>query len=260
MAVAARRVVNVTASARRRLAGCAAALCAILLLLPNVAGAAEWSIDPVSIDLSPQQQSAVILLKNESEQPTSLQIHAVSWSQVDGKDVYVPTREVLVSPPIATIPAKGKQILRVALRREADPTSELTYRINLQELPLPPVAGFQGVQVALRIGLPIFVQPQNGTAKAKITWSLARAADGKLKVEVSNQGNAHVQISDFAIFVPGREPAIAGDAGSTYVLPGQSHAWLLSTRALETFSGATLRLRANTDADNVDMELPLGRP
>jgi len=113
--------------------------------------AAGWEIDPVRIDLSPEQQTAAITLKNGSDQPTSIQIQAVAWSQTEGKDVYIPTKELLVSPPIVTIAPKAEQIIRVALRRQADATNELTYRINLQELPVKPAPGFTGVQVSLRI-------------------------------------------------------------------------------------------------------------
>ena len=235
------------------------ALCAFVLLIPGFSGAAGWEIDPVRVELSPEQQTAAITIKNGSDQPTSIQIQAVAWSQIDGKDVYTPTKELLVSPPIVTISPNGEQILRVALRRQADRTKELTYRISLQELPPQPAPGFMGVQVALRISLPVFVQSQKGDAVPKAVWKISRVHDNKLKVSVRNNGNAHIQISDFALYAPGIAEAITGESGSSYILAGQTHEWLLLTSPFEKLTAKHLRLKAYTDAINVDAELVLGK-
>jgi fimbrial chaperone protein len=234
--------------------------CALAIFVPQIALAAGWNIDPVRLELSPQQQTAALTVTNESDQPTSIQIQAVAWSQAEGKDVFTPTKEVLVSPPFVTIPAKGEQIIRVALRRKADAVNELTYRINLQELPPPHAPEFVGVQVALRIGLPVFVQSQNGQAAAKVTWNVSQLADNTLKVQAQNKGNAHIQISDFALYVPGADKPISDQTGSSYILSGQSHEWLLKSVSLGNSNPDRLRLKAYSDADNIDMELVLGKP
>lgn len=236
------------------------ALCALTLLAPGLSNAADWEIDPVRIELSPNHSTEAVVLKNNSDQPTSIQIQAVAWTQLDGKDVYTPTRELLISPPIVTIPAKSEQILRVGLRRLADPDKELSYRINLQELPPPSISGFSGVQVALRIGLPVFVQPQKGQAVAKMAWNVSLTSGNQLKVSVQNQGNAHVQISDFALYAPGSNKLVSGESGSHYVLAGQIHEWLLHANDLDNTGAGSLRLKAYTDAANIDTELVLGKP
>lgn len=215
-------------------------------------------VDPVRIELSPQQQTAAINVRNDSDQPTSIQIQAVAWSQLDRKDVYTPTRELLVSPPIVTIAPKSEQVIRAALRRQADTASELTYRIYLQELPPQPAPGFMGLQVALRIGLPVFVKPQNGKAAPKMVWTVSHAPDNSLKVALQNQGNAHVQVSDFSLYIPGGDKPIAGESGSSYILAGQAREWLLKIDFSEKITGGRLRLKAYTDAGNVDTELPPG--
>jgi P pilus assembly chaperone PapD len=84
--------------------------------------------------------------------------------------------------------------------------------------------------------------------------------DNKLKVALRNQGNAHIQVSDFALYAPGGAQAITGDAASRYVLAGQTHEWLLKTTALEKIPAGRLRLKAYTDASDVDTELVLDRP
>ncbi len=229
------------------------------IFVATQAGAAGWEIDPVRVELSPQQQTGAVTVRNSSDQPTSIQVQAVAWSQRDGKDIYTPTNEILVSPPMVTIAAKGEQVIRVALRRQADATKELTYRISLQELPPPPAAGFTGVNVALRITLPVFVQSQTGKAAPKMEWQVSQSTLNQLRVGVRNPGTAHVQISDFALYAPGSNTRITGEPSSSYILEGQLHEWLLNTNS-KVFSGDRLRLKAYTDADNVDMELVLAKP
>lgn len=84
--------------------------------------------------------------------------------------------------------------------------------------------------------------------------------DNKLKVGVENTGNAHIQISDFTLYVPGAEQAISGELGSTYILAGQEHEWLMKMSSLANTSGGRLRLKAYTDANNIDTELVLHKP
>ncbi len=251
---------NMTSVTSRWRSTCHATLCVLAAFLPQLAGAAAWDIDPVRVELSPEQQTAAITIKNDSDQATSIQIQTVAWSQVGGKDVYTPTRELLVSPPIVTIAPKSEQVIRAALRRQVDASSELAYRINLQELPPPPVPGFTGVQVALRIGLPVFVQSQKGDAASKMFWSVVRMPNNQLKVGLRNSGSAHVQVSDFSLYVPGRDRPIAGESGSNYVLAGQTREWLLKTGPTETLAGGRLHLKAFTDAGDIDTELVLDKP
>lgn len=231
----------------------------LVLTSPNFVRAAGWEIDPIRIELSPQQQTAALTVKNNSDQATSIQIQAVEWAQQGGKDIYKPTKELLVSPPIFSIAPKSEQIIRVALRREADPAKELAYRISLQELPQA-TQNFMGVKVALRVSLPVFVQSAKSLAEPKMAWEVSQLPDNQLKVVLRNTGNAHIQISDFALFVPGNDTPVAGESGSSYVLAGQTHEWILQTTSMEKMSGNRLRFTAYTDAVNIDTEIVLHKP
>jgi fimbrial chaperone protein len=255
-----KRNMDMTATTQLWRAARCTGYCLVTLLMPGLATAADWEIDPVRVELSPEQQTAAITLRNSSDQPTSLQIEVVAWSQLDGKDVYTASRELLVSPPIVTIPGKGEQVIRAALRRPADAASELSYRINLQELPPPPVAGFNGVQVALRIGLPVFVQSIKGGAAPKMAWNIQRMPDNQFKVGLKNTGNAHVQVTDFALYLPDSDKVIAGEASSTYVMAGQTREWLLKSTSSDKIADGRLHLKAYTDAGDVDTDLVLGKP
>ena len=227
------------------------------ILMPWVVQAASLEIDPVRVDLTPRQQTAAITIRNSSDEPITIEIKPVVWSQLDFKDVNSPTKELLVSPPIVTIPAKRTQIVRMALRREPDATQELSYRINLQEVPAAPVPGVTGVQVALRIGLPVFVTSKGGKSSPLMVWSLRREAGGQVVVKLQNQGTAHVQVSKVSLFNPGSNAVVAREAGSRYALAGQSQEWRLTPTSAGNPSFVSLRLKADTNAGDVDQDIPL---
>jgi fimbrial chaperone protein len=231
----------------------------VLALWQGPAGAGSFQVNPIRIDLSGKAASAALTVKNTGAEPVVVQLSAETWSQQDGKDVYAPTREILVTPPIVTIPAGAERIVRTGLRRQPDPQNELSYRLFLQEVPPPPQPGFQGLIVALRIGLPVFVQPQKGSAAPRLTWEAQRQPDNKIQLRVRNDGTAHVQIAELQMLAAGASEPFATQSALSYVLPGQAREWSLPVQ-----SGASpnsrVRLKAITDAGNIDTEIPLANP
>lgn len=236
------------------------ALHACALLLPALAIAADLRVNPIRIELSPQHLTAAINIQNISDQLKKIQVRAVAWSHLDGKHVYAPTRELLASPQVFSIAPGRSQIVRTALRRTPDPANELAYRIQLRELRPQSAPESTRSGVALRLDLPVFVQPQNGIAAPKLVWTVSSAPDNRLKVTLRNEGNAHVEVSDFAVYAAGSEKPLTGESVSTWILAGQVHTWVLTTAPAEPPSGDRLRLSAYTDAGNIEAELSLGAP
>lgn len=227
------------------------AFLSVCLLACGWAQAGTLSVSPVRATLSAGQQVGALTVRNDGAQPTVVQLEVLSWSQQEGKDVYTPTKEVLATPPIFTVPAGGSQIVRVGLRRAPDPRRELTYRLYLQEVPPPPKPDFQGLQVALRIGVPVFVLPP-APAKPVLRWQVSRTAQGQLQVRLTNSGNAHIQVANFKLVPVGGEPLPTRQVAA-YVLPGQSRDWLVEAPAPSP--GAMLRVSAQTDAGDVEAEV-----
>jgi fimbrial chaperone protein len=233
----------------------------ILLLGAFVrADAGSFMVDPTRIELAPHQLSATLVIRNDDKEPVVIQVEPRAWSQKDGEDVYAPTRELLVTPPIITIPAGAEQILRIALRRPLDPQMEIPYRIYLLEVPPPPQAGFRGLQVALRISIPVFARPGDAAAP-RAEWKVAYGArEHALRVVLANAGNAHLQVQEFMLFAPGSNTPSAIRQAAAYVLPGQSRDWLIKLDPSVRIDGPRLRLKAITDAGDVDRELDLDKP
>ena len=193
------------------------------LAAASLAVAGSFSVSPVRIELSKAQGTAVMTVHNNDTAPVVIQASTLSWAQPGGEEVHGPTRELLVTPPIFTLPPDGEQIVRVALRREPDATRELAYRLLLAEVPQAADKEFTGLRVALRLSLPVFVRPMT-PAKPEVEWNAAWIGESELQVTAANSGTAHLQITDFELRFPGVEVAEKVPV-SRYVLPGSAVTW-----------------------------------
>jgi P pilus assembly chaperone PapD len=79
-------------------------------------------------------------------------------------------------------------------------------------------------------------------------------------VGVANAGNVHLQVQEFMLFAPGSNTPSAIHQAAAYVLPGQSRDWLIKLDPSVRIDGPRLRLKAITDAGDVDRELELDKP
>jgi len=192
------------------------------------AAASSFSIAPIRVEMGAGRSRGVLTLHNDGAVPVTVQVESVAWSQPGGKDQYGPTHDLITTPPVFVVPANSEQIVRVALRRDADATRELAYRLFFEEVPAQSDKSFNGLQVALRIGIPVFVAP---TVKptAALSWQLRHAAAGRLQIEASNHGTAHLQVTDFAVQFGSQSPVHVG--GARYVLPDSAVSWDLSAPA-----------------------------
>ena len=222
----------------------------------SVANAASFGVSPVRVTLSESQQMGALTVRNDGTEPVSMQLEVLNWSQEAGKDVLTPSRELLANPPIFTVPAGGSQLVRVGLRRAPDAQRELTYRVILQELPPPPNPNFMGTRMLMRISLPVFVLPEVD-AKPVLLWQAARTPQGALKISLTNNGNAHIQIANFKLSLPGSQQPWVTKESAEYVLPGQSRDWTLPANSENPAPplGVTLQLFAQTDVGDIEAEV-----
>ena len=236
------------------------ALLALLVITGGDACAGAFMVNPTRIELGVGQLSATLVIRNDDRTPAVIQLESRSWEQKDGQDLYATTKELLVTPPIVTVEPGSEQIVRIALRRALDPQKELTYRIFLQEVPPPPQPGFTGLQVALRISIPVFAKAGDN-ALAKTAWRVAyQSGEHALRVGLINSGNAHLQFQEFQLFAPGSQTALAAQQTMLYLLPGQGHEWLIKLDPSVRMVGGRLRLKAVTDAGEWDKEIEIEQP
>jgi len=193
----------------------------VLATLASSASAASLTFSPVGVDVQAPGKAGNMSLINNSDVPTRVQIRIFKWTQVDGKDVLAPTRDVVASPPVALIPPGAKYTLRVARIAAAPVAGEESYRLLIDELPPPidPRTGSSGVQLLLRASIPAFFS--DAAAKPNVEWRVWNEG-GKLRVRASNKGNLHLKLTDFTVDGPSGSTKISATGSGAYVLTGST--------------------------------------
>jgi fimbrial chaperone protein len=227
---------------------------ASMSLMASWCRAAELAVLPIGVTLGPGHERAAVSVTNYGAQSVLMQVEAVSWTQVQGEDRYVPTTDLVVNPPLFSVQPGRAQAVRLGLRKSPDPTRETAYRLLLREVPAMTSqldgAGASlesAVRVLLQFRLPIYVAPAAPVRSAQ--WHAQRDADGSLKLEATNTGNTHLVVTELALRsqdAAADSPALMVLTTSTPIFPGQGHQWRLQPdRPLPE----QLRLDVNTDRE-----------
>jgi hypothetical protein len=188
-------------------------LVVVLLLSLVVVCTAEAGvmITPLRLYFGDRDRTADVYIINAEDTPATFklelynlkQTEAGSYEEIAGplNPVFDPGAAVVFSPKQVRLPPRGKQRLRVSLRRPADlPLGEYRTHLRLRRTSAPELLGgnTQGeikTQVSVYIGfsIPIIVRQGQSDAVAKISNIKLIPAEGKkpaaLKVDISRTGN-----------------------------------------------------------------------
>lgn len=223
-----------------------------LCLGAGSARAGGLEVAPLGVDFAGGQMAQTITVANRATTTATVQVRTFDWSQPGGTDRLAPTDAVVASPPIVTIPPGREQVIRVLLRRPSTGTAEKSYRLMIDEIPVP-VPG--QINLALHLSLPIFIVPA-APGQANVTWSARPAGGGMVDLAASNGGTKHAKFDGLTVATRG---ASASRAFGGYVLPGQEKRWRIPLRGLDRAGQVTLR--GNGDQGAVDVTIALdGRP
>lgn len=232
----------------------AAIFLAALLAFAGPAGAASLQVAPTSLTLQAKQSADGLWLSNSGDAPVQVQLRVFRWTQNDGQERLEPTRDLVVSPPMQTLPPGERQLVRLVRTKPISPSLEMSYRVIVDELPAPNKEQ-QGLQFVLRYSVPVFIVPETPTPIAPLLrTSLVAADDGQMAIEIENSGSEHAQIADLVYTDASNKQAtiIPGLVG--YVLPGQRMRWPLKSPA-SRFADGVFKARINSAP--VEQSLPL---
>jgi fimbrial chaperone protein len=171
---------------------------ALLFTKSDPALGASFSIDPLKVNLTEGRTSTVMRVQNNGTETLTLQLQPRRWEQDGTNDRLVSTRELVATPQIFRIKPGSTQLVRIALMRQPDPDDEIAYRLVFDEIVTPLASDFIGVQVAMRVTIPLFVSPQR-PAKPGLQVSVKDSGNGKLAIIVDNRGNAHAHLKKFIV-------------------------------------------------------------
>jgi len=170
-----------------------AGLVAVCLIAPAAARSAfasSFSVNPTQIVLASKATSAILTLRNESDESLRFQLTVFAWDQsARGEMTLQPTSDIVFFPTLLTLGPKESRNVRVGAATAFEAV-EKSYRIFVEELP-PQVqqAGQSAVRVLTKMGVPIFLQPTRTQAQAGLRDLTVR--DGVFTFNVRNTGNVH---------------------------------------------------------------------
>ncbi len=207
-------------------AACAAVLALLAQLLAPAAAAqaAGVSVSPIRVDLDAGSRSQALTLRNSGASAYRFQVEILRWTQTpSGDDVYLPASDVIANPPLFELAPNASQIVRVGLVGTPPQATEASYRIYFTESPRPNDGAGTGLTLLLRLGVPLFVAPQQ-PARHALQWS-ARMAEGQIIVRAENRGSVHARRAQIAITDAGRGQSLFRADGFRDILPGSAWQW-----------------------------------
>ena len=186
--------------------------------------AANFSVNPVQIHLSPKVSSGLLTLRNDSNETLRFQLSGFSWDQTSNELIQLtPTSDVIFFPQLLTLGPKEERKIRIGTAAMFGAV-ERTYRLFVEELPPleKPGETKSGVAVLTRVGIPVFMAATTPLSQLEIgDLGLQRGVLGFL---VRNTGNTHFMTSKVVVKSLGRAGEVVMERSLTgwYVLGGRS--------------------------------------
>ena len=196
----------------------------ILLLVHGVgAYAAQIGVSPVLVNLDRVNDRAAVTVVNSGTEPVVMHVEMVEWKRTDAGDEDVPTGDMVVNPPIFTIPPGSSQVVRVGVRRNTPPQSEGSYRLILREVPsaasVDDTQNTNQLRVLMAVRVPVYVAPAKVARAAQ--WNATRQADGSVTASVNNDGNVHVRVNRIQFKLADGQLVPAKQTPMVVVFPGE---------------------------------------
>jgi fimbrial chaperone protein len=207
-------------------------------LLYGTAWAEGLNVRPIRVDMSNDERSAALTVTNQNEAPELLQVEGDTWDQIAGIDTYaLIDQQLFIVPPVLSVDPGQSKIVRIGLRQPAVGSRERAFRVFITQVPSQ-LANADGVRVAFRVAIPIFVTaktltvPRSPVAAPALTWSAKLDGPKRVKLSVENPGDAHVHIDVVHIYADASQRRLAGDVTlSDYVLAGAARTFELDASA-----------------------------
>ena len=225
--------------------------------------AAEFQVQPTTMDLDSHTKSGVFSVINNGSDKIDFQVSVQEWNQDEkGKDVYLDTKEIVFFPKVMAVEANSQRAIRIGLKTPPSP-KEKTYRIFVTEIPVPkktPDVKIEGkvnagLTIAFRFSMPIFVKPlkpQESYVLDKIEMS-----KGAVKAIVKNTGNVHVKLR--AVKFSGKaadgKELFSKEVAGWYILNGLSFSYEAVVPKDICGKLATIEVNAQTENVNIDGKL-----
>ncbi|EAM8615776.1 molecular chaperone [Salmonella enterica] len=219
----------------------------LLYLTLGTASGSGLQVSPVSLTIGPDYTSQVLWLSNTGKTQLNAQIRTFRWNQIDNRDVLEPASDLIVSPPMVSVPPGEKQLVRV-IRLGQPAGVEISWRLIIDELPVAALKR-SGIDFILRYSIPVFLSPSTKESHRPEPDSYITNDSSGMWINIHNRGNIHIQISDIQLqdnVSLNLKPLLPGLVG--YVLPGKKRAWRLPL-TVRKIHPSSLKARINSEIE-----------
>jgi fimbrial chaperone protein len=215
----------------------------LLLIFAQPADAGSLRVGPTIVTLDAKHPVATLRVTNNNPSTTAIEVRALAWRQDDNQDIYEPSDQLIVTPPIFELAPGDTQIIRAGLRDRASAgaAQERAFRVFIAELPAQTTQGGSRIQTLMRVGVPIFVRAGAQVGESALEWRLHRQDEDHWSVLVSNTGSAHAHI--IRALLEQDDAPVTPELSGLYVLAGSKRLWSV---AASLKSPETIRLQVMT--------------
>lgn len=230
-----------------------AGLAAQLLLPAGAARAAAMlGVAPTLIELGAGNANTILYVSNGGDEALTAQLRLFSWRNGDGEEQYQPSGDIGFSPGQFSVPAGGRQTVRLALLAARGPI-ERAYRLIVDQLPGGAATGL--VRMPVRMVVPVFAAPAGATPRAPPTLAWSATVDRASHIatlSASNPGVRRVRLAELRYAAGGLSIVLAeGLAG--YALAGGD--W--SCRFRMVGEPASIEIEAMTESGRIRATVPV---
>ena len=216
-----------------------------LLLAPHTATAANFTVTPTEINLSPSATSALVTVRNSGKLPLRFEITLVSWSEDEhGQMTLNPSSDVTFFPKLVELPAGASRNIRIGINAGTARDVELSFRLFVEELPDQSAPAANAVALRTKVGIPVFVRPAKPVRTAVIDG--VSVENGKVLTRIRNTGNLHISVDTISVKGAGASaaPTFTKEGPGWYVLPGATRIFEVPMTATECKSTTSVAVEA----------------
>jgi fimbrial chaperone protein len=236
---------------------------ALAALLPAPLLAAGFSVSPTRVEFAVGESVKGLRLHNSGERPIQAQLRVFAWTQVDGADVLEPSTDLVVSPPMATIPPGTQQLVRIVHRSGVSgaASGERSYRLLVDELPAARVqssAAPSGLNFVVRYSVPVFIATTGDSRETPVLqWYTQNNSDGQLRLGTRNNSGHRAQLSAVRLLdaegrILHRHEGLLG-----YVLANTARLWPLDLPAQTLAAATAIEARINGETRRLPLSSPV---
>ncbi len=188
-----------------------------LFILLAASAANAVTISPTSVEISPTKKVVTLTFVNDTARDINVQSSILSWTQTNGKDAYVPSKDIVVVPAIATVKAGKTQTFRVSKVTFDTAEVEKSYRLYLEDVSpdfVDPKQQDIGVTFKFNQNLPVYYSTSKAKAN-RVFKAASCAADNAQQacIRIDNNDSRRLTVTNVVFQSATGKPQDDIDAG-----------------------------------------------